>query len=1252
MSRLSVTFLGSFLLVASPLIAGSQTASPTPASKPEYSKESYVIESLSQKVEFQNAGTSTSETTLRAKVQSDAGVKQLGLLVFQYTQANDTLEIPYVRVLKPDGSTVVTPAGNIQDLPADVTREAPFYSDIRQKHVAVRGLSAGDTLEYQVRSRTHTPLLPGQFWLVDDFTRNAIVLEETLEVSVPADRAVKTKFGELKPTVSEEGGRRIYSWKTSNLKRKTEDELKAEPAEPPPPAVQFTTFQSFEEVGQWYERLQRERVEPTPGIRAKAAELTKGTKSDEEKLKAIYNYVSLNFRYIGIAFGIGRYQPNAAADVLANQYGDCKDKHTLLASLLKAAGLAGYPALINSSRKTDLDMPSPAQFDHVITAVPQGDKYLWLDTTSEVAPFGFLLFSLRDKQALLMPDGKTPVMVRTPEEPPFPGIVSFKVEGKLNDSGTLEAKISRSLRGDLEVIFRAGFRRTPQPQWKDLVQNISYASGFSGTVSNIDVGAPESTDAPFRFSYDYSRKEYPDWANQRITMPCPPYGLAELKDKEEEKRDNLKLGIPLDFTYEGKVTLPKDNTPELPSAVDLKEDFAEYHSTYAFKDGVLRSERHLIVKVKEIPKEKFAAYRKFVKAANEDEGRYISMLQSADDLNSAAARLIDEKKSYSLAIDLLRKAIAKDPNHKWAWNNLGRAYTGLGNLSEAEKAYKRQIEINPKDEYTYKNLGWLYSWQKRYEEALAAYRKHLEVNPHDKDTYSYLGWTLGLMEKWDEAAEAYAKAVSINPEKPDAYMGWGHALLKAGKKEEARKPLQKAVELDSNPSILNNVAYELADAGMDFDQAEQWAKQAVEAAARGLARPLSFDVPPDYWEKLSSLAAYLDTLGWVYFQKGDLNQGEPYLISAHQLRANSIVTEHIARLRAKQDKFDEALQYYAYSQMELGWTGHSAKDLEDYLIKRAGGRDALLARVAEIKNTFGDQRLVKPAGAAFTWPANLTPQKAAYVDVDVLVDGEGVVTDARVLKGDDGFRDAALADARALHLPAISWPGHALPTLRSIVFLYKSPSMVSPEKRVKVWWGLGERPAGNVTLITPDGEHVVSVPPSLAPGTDEQDLTSDSSEFRSSPALPRYSLLMQQSAMRMMSRNVEGAIAKFREAVQTEPDCVACHRLLAEALAQKGDRPGAIAEYKEVVRIEPDNAEHHFTLGAQLEAEGATQAYAGYHFDPKTRTSRPSSSAMPKTARADYESALEQYRLAHQLAPGNASYKEAYERLRRQLKHP
>src|SRR5262249_35285206 len=123
----------------------------------------------------------------------------------------------------------------------------------------------------------------------------------------------------------------------------------------------------------------------------------------------------------------------------------------------------------------------------------------------------------------------------------------------------------------------------------------------------------------------------------------------------------------------------------------------------------------------------------------------------------------------------------------------------------------------------------------------------------------------------------------------------------------------------------------------------------------------------------------------------------------------------------------------------------------------------------------------------------------------------------------------------------------------------------------------------------------------------------------------------------------------YRQATQVEPNCAACHRALADALAQQGQRAAAIAEYQQVVKVEPDNPDHHFMLGAQFEAEAATEAYSNYHFDSKTRTSRPAIPPLSKLAGAHYESALEQYRLARQLAPRNSSYEEAYTRVKRQL---
>ena len=70
------------------------------------------------------------------------------------------------------------------------------------------------------------------------------------------------------------------------------------------------------------------RAQPSDSLRERAADITNDAKTPEDQVRALYNFLSTRTRYVGIDFGIGRYQPHPAEEVFANQYGDCKDKDT------------------------------------------------------------------------------------------------------------------------------------------------------------------------------------------------------------------------------------------------------------------------------------------------------------------------------------------------------------------------------------------------------------------------------------------------------------------------------------------------------------------------------------------------------------------------------------------------------------------------------------------------------------------------------------------------------------------------------------------------------------------------------------------------------------------------------------------------------------------------------------------------------------------------------------------------------------
>ena len=337
--------LVTFLAFVFPLLA--QT---TPA---DNSLEGAVIEKMATHRHFENDGTSTEENTTVIRIQSEAGVQQFGQLVIGYSSATERLTIDYVRVRKASGEVIETPEANAQDFAPEVFESAPMYSDFRQRHITVVGLRPGDALEYHTTTKTFQALAAGQFWSEYTFPKGIAISEVRLDIDVPKSRELHLKSPNHKYTTTEAGDIRTYRWVVTNIapdraKKKVED-LQSE-SEDQSPDVQLTSFRDWQEVASWYAKLQGERVVVNDALQKKADELTRGATTAKEKAQHLYDFVAQNIRYVSLSFGVGRLQPHAASDVLMGSYGDCKDKHTLLAALLRAEGIQSYPVMIGSER--------------------------------------------------------------------------------------------------------------------------------------------------------------------------------------------------------------------------------------------------------------------------------------------------------------------------------------------------------------------------------------------------------------------------------------------------------------------------------------------------------------------------------------------------------------------------------------------------------------------------------------------------------------------------------------------------------------------------------------------------------------------------------------------------------------------------------------------------------------------------------------------------------------------------------------
>ena len=1005
-------------LLVSSLIAQQKPPAPKPASDsaaaetgktPDYATEQAVIKQQVISYRFEADGTGTRTEQMVIQVQSEAGVQELGQLQLGYNSGYQEIKIDYVRVRKPDGSVVSADlATAVQDMTGPVARVAPMYTDYREKHVTVPSLRPGDTLEYQTVIVTKTPLAPGQFWMEHDFSDELIVLDARLIVDVPMSRTEHmTTRPEFKDYETKEvGDRRIFTWKYKNLKTRVarEQEEREQPANKrkkkapdEPPSVQMTTFSSWSEVGAWYSPLEQERRQPSDEMKAKVAELTKDKKTDREKIQAVYDYVAKTYRYISLSFGIGRYQPHASSEVFKNEYGDCKDKHTLLAAMLGVLGYKENTVLIGSQHKLDPDVPSPSQFDHVIGNVKVGNEVIWLDTTSEVAPMGMLVSVLRDKDAVQISPDATTSVVRTPMGIPVDNYTTWNLEGKITELGKLEAHLKHTARGDQEFALRSAFRRVPEANWNMVVEYVIRQQHINGKPTNIKIANLNDTSKPIELEYDLSAPNFLDWSAKEthFHLPLEIYGLPPL---EEDDPTALRLYGPTTFNASIKITLPESITVATPVPVEIKRDYAEYSATAAFKDHVLTARRKLTLNAFELQPTRARDFTAFVRVISSDLQQQATATGSSgatpgapkqakiEELEEAAYNAIQSRK-YKLAVELFNRVVEQDPKHPRAWNNLGHAYAAMTQYDKAVDALKKAIEINPYDEFAYNGLGGVYEAQQKYDEAMASYRKQIEVNPLDEYAHSNLGRLLLRDKKYPEAVTELERASGIKPDDANVLQQLGEAYLGVGKTDEAMASFDKALEKSPIPEVWNNVAYVLAKSKVRLDRAQQYAESAVETT-----ETLLRNLPADQAEwtgtmTSASLASYWDTLGWVYFQQGNLDKAEKYIRASWDHSHHGEVGDHYGQIYEKRGDKQKAMLLYAQALV----SPQSVPETTDRLKTLAGPG-------VKVEDLVAAQRSTMTAPLALNWTA-----KEGKADMLMTFAANGDVQDVKFLTGESQF---------------------------------------------------------------------------------------------------------------------------------------------------------------------------------------------------------------------------------------------------------
>jgi len=356
--------------------------------------------------------------------------KRFGDFDVSYSPPFEDITFLDCEVLRPDGKLVRLDPDAIRDTHEQAVGD---YHRAQRKFFSLPGVMPGAVLHVRYRTTWKKFPLP-HVSLEIPIGQDLAMLEATIQVSVPKESPFHFGLEQIAagdPAIKQTTYGTTYSWRFEHLPAQ-ERELLVAPGQRS--RLLISTFPDWAAFAEWYGRISKLADEVTPEITAKAKELTREAKGDREKVLALYNYVT-RLRYVAVPLGVNSFRPHAAANVLQNEYGDCKDKANLFNALLRSLGIEAHLVLVPRFSQAHEGIPG-LSFNHAISRVTLGSQAVWVDTTDDVCRFGMLPPGDPGRKVLVI-GGPTNTLTQLPAAEPREHVL--QVRGEVDCSGGMDA---------------------------------------------------------------------------------------------------------------------------------------------------------------------------------------------------------------------------------------------------------------------------------------------------------------------------------------------------------------------------------------------------------------------------------------------------------------------------------------------------------------------------------------------------------------------------------------------------------------------------------------------------------------------------------------------------------------------------------------------------------------------------------------------------------------------------------------------
>jgi Domain of Unknown Function with PDB structure (DUF3857) len=518
-----------------------------------------------------------------------------------------------------------------------------LYDDLRYKTATVPGADPGAVVAWEFTQEA--PIYSGEEdW---QFQNEMPRLRSVFEADLPTGWHYRALWGRYQQVESTQVAPNHWRWELTNIPAVDLEDVPLAPADDAVTGRMVLHYAAADlgendalwaRIGEWFGPLAAPKTEAPAEIANQSRQLVSPDANFMLRLEKIAAFMQQNIRYVGIEIGIGGLIPHAATDIFRNRYGDCKDKATLLISMLDAVGVRATWVMVDTDRGV-VDPHTPSLIgNHMIAAIEipkgyenpllkavvtakTGKRYLIFDPTNEYVPVGLLPSYEQGSYGALMA-GSDSQAIELPVLKPDTDTVEHRAQFELAPDGSLKGEVTVSRLGPSSSSTRRFFVRSSEKETRESLEH-----GLRQDFPQFELGAEKienarDLNAQLIMRYEVSAPGYAKSAGSLLLVRPRILGsdVTPLADGARkypiefagtgEWRDTFDVKLPAGYAID-----------EVPDPVHLDTGFASYQSEVKVDGNVLHYSREYVVKKVSLDADQYAELQKFEGQINADENR-------------------------------------------------------------------------------------------------------------------------------------------------------------------------------------------------------------------------------------------------------------------------------------------------------------------------------------------------------------------------------------------------------------------------------------------------------------------------------------------------------------------------------------------------------------------------------------------------------------------------------------------------------